>query len=139
MMISMPSEKKVSAIKHNSNKPKIHGKSEKSLVRAIGFVGVIGGGTEGVVDVKNGKIVRLRPLHYDWRYTQAELNPWKFQRNGKTLKPLMKSLPSAFSLAYKKRVYSPNRILYPLKRIDWDPNGERNPQNRGKSKYVRIS
>jgi len=35
--------------------------------------------------------------------------------------------------------YSPNRILYPLKRVDWDPNGERNPQNRGKSKYVRIS
>ena len=26
-----------------------------------------------------------------------------------------------------------------LKREDWDPNGERNPQNRGKSKYVRIS
>ena len=29
--------------------------------------------------------------------------------------------------------------MYPLKRVDWDPNGERNPQNRGKSKYVRIS
>ena len=42
-------------------------------------------------------------------------------------------------MAYKKRIYSPNRILYPLKRVDWDPNGERNPQNRGKSKYVRIS
>ena len=26
-----------------------------------------------------------------------------------------------------------------MKRVDWDPNGERNPQNRGKSKYVRIS
>ncbi len=44
-----------------------------------------------------------------------------------------------FSLAYKKRTYSPNRIKYPLKRVDWDPNGERNPQNRGKSKYKRIS
>ena len=41
--------------------------------------------------------------------------------------------------AYKKRTYSPNRVKYPLKRVDWDPNGERNPQNRGKSKYVRIS
>jgi hypothetical protein len=48
-------------------------------------------------------------------------------------------LPGPFSLAYKKRVYSPNRIKYPLKRVDWDPNGERNPQNRGKSKYERIS
>ena len=44
-----------------------------------------------------------------------------------------------YQIAYKKRVYSPNRILYPLKRVDWDPKGERNPQNRGKSKYVRIS
>jgi trimethylamine-N-oxide reductase (cytochrome c) len=51
----------------------------------------------------------------------------------------MKALPGTYSLAYKKRVYSPNRILYPLKRVDWDPGGERNPQNRGKSKYVRIS
>ncbi len=50
-----------------------------------------------------------------------------------------KSLPSPFSLAYKKRVYSPNRIKYPLIRVDWDPNGERNPQNRGKSKFRRTS
>ena len=46
---------------------------------------------------------------------------------------------SPFSLAYKKRAQSPNRIKYPLKRVDWDPGGERNPQNRGKSKYRRIS
>ena len=26
-----------------------------------------------------------------------------------------------------------------MKRVDFDPNGERNPQNRGKSGYVRIS
>ena len=112
---------------------------EKTYVRALGFVGVIGGGAEGVCDVKNGKLVRIRPLHYDWQYTREEMNPWKFQRNGRTLEPLMKSLPPPFALAYKKRVYSPNRILYPLKRVDWDPHGERNPQNRGKSKYERIS
>ncbi|MBA7704791.1 Pyrogallol hydroxytransferase large subunit [subsurface metagenome] len=51
----------------------------------------------------------------------------------------MKSLIAPFGLGYKKRVYSPNRIMYPLKRVDWNPNGERNPQNRGKSGYVRIS
>ena len=33
----------------------------------------------------------------------------------------MKALPGSFSLAYKKRTYSPNRIKYPLKRVDWDP------------------
>ncbi len=26
-----------------------------------------------------------------------------------------------------------------MKRVDWDPNGERNTQNRGKSKFERIS
>ena len=26
-----------------------------------------------------------------------------------------------------------------MKRVDFDPNGKRNPQNRGKSGYVRIS
>src|ERR1035437_7252592 len=51
----------------------------------------------------------------------------------------MKSLPGTFSLAYKKRVYSPNRMKYPLIRVDWDPEGERHPENRGKSKFKRIS
>ena len=68
-----------------------------------------------------------------------DLNLWKIQKNGRTLELPMKSTPPAYHLAYKKRVYSPNRIKYPLKRVDWDPKGERNPQNRGRSKYRRIS
>jgi len=51
----------------------------------------------------------------------------------------MKELLPPHSIGYKKRVYSPNRVLHPLKRADWDPNGKRNTDNRGKSKYVRIS
>ena len=39
----------------------------------------------------------------------------------------------------KSIVYSPDRLLYPMKRVDFDPNGARNPENRGKSGYVRIS
>lgn len=31
------------------------------------------------------------------------------------------------------------RILYPMKRVDWDPKGERNQKNRGKSEFERIS
>jgi trimethylamine-N-oxide reductase (cytochrome c) len=92
-----------------------------------------------VVDVKNGKIVRIRPLHYDWQYDRKEFNPWKIEALGQVFEPDMKVLIPPFYLAYKKRVYSPNRILYPLKRVDWDPNGERNVENRGKSGYVRIS
>jgi anaerobic selenocysteine-containing dehydrogenase len=113
--------------------------TERTVLRTIGLSGTVNGGAEGAVDVKDGKILRIRPLHYDWKYNRKALNPWKFQRNGKTLEPNWKSLPAPYSLAYKKRVYSPNRIRYPLKRVDWDPNGERNPQNRGRSKYQRIS
>ena len=38
----------------------------------------------------------------------------------------------------RSTIYSPDRLLYPMKRVDFDPKGERNPQNRGKSGYVRI-
>ena len=91
------------------------------------------------VDVKDGKIVRIRPLHYDWRYDPEEFRPWTFEARGKTFTPPLKALVPPHGTAYKKRIYSPNRILYPLKRVDWDPEGERNTQNRGTSKYVRIS
>ncbi len=83
------------------------------------------------VDVKDNKIVRIRPLHYDWKYKPEEFNPWKFEARGKTFIPPLKAMVPPHGTAYKKRIYSPNRILYPLKRVDWDPNGERNPQNRG--------
>jgi len=90
------------------------------------------------VDVKNGKIVRTRPTHYDWKY--PELQPLTITgRDGKTMVWPLKSAPSPYNLAYRKRTDSPNRILYPLQRVDWDPNGERNPQNRSVSKYKRIS
>ncbi len=112
---------------------------DKTVLRSLGLGGYFGGGAEGMVDVKDGKIVRVRPMQYGWRYKKEEVRQWSMQRNGKSIEPSWKSLPGPFSLAYKKRVYSPNRIKYPLKRVDWDPNGERNPQNRGKSKYKRIS
>jgi anaerobic selenocysteine-containing dehydrogenase len=114
-------------------------RGDKTVLRSLGLGGMHGGGGEAAVDVKDGRVLRIRPLHYDWKYSREELNPWKFERNGKTLTPNFKSLPSPFSLAYKKRTYSPNRIKYPLKRVDWDPQGARNPQNRGISKFRRIS
>ncbi|MBN1191458.1 MAG: molybdopterin-dependent oxidoreductase [Dehalococcoidales bacterium] len=111
---------------------------EKTTIKALGFLGV-GGGAPCMVDYRDGKVIRIRPLHYDWKYDRKELNPWKFDVRGKVLEPSFKSCPSPFSLAYKKRAFSPNRIKYPLKRVDWDPEGERNTHNRGKSKFRRIS
>lgn len=51
----------------------------------------------------------------------------------------MKTPTPNFPLTYKRRTYSANRIPFPMKRVDWDPDGNRNTQNRGISKYVRIS
>ena len=112
---------------------------EKSYVIGLGFCGGGAGSNTSIADVKNGKLLRIRPLHFDWKYDKKNFNAWKWEIKGKTFEPRMRSLIPPYSLAYKKRVYSPNRILYPLKRVDWDPNGERNPQNRGVSKYERIS
>jgi molybdopterin guanine dinucleotide-containing S/N-oxide reductase-like protein len=111
----------------------------KPYIKALGFCAHSMDANSSVIDVKNGKIVRIRPLHFDWQYDPDGFNPWKIEARGKTFEPTLKSLIPSFSLGYKKRVYSPNRILHPLKRVDWDPNGERNAQNRGISKYVRIS
>ncbi|MBN1905993.1 MAG: molybdopterin-dependent oxidoreductase [Deltaproteobacteria bacterium] len=113
--------------------------ADKTVYKALGLSGGIFGAAPCAIDVKNDRIVRIRPLHFDAKYDPKTFNPWKITKNGKTLEPMYKALPSPFSLAYKKRVYSPNRIKYPLKRVDWNPDGERNTQNRGKSKFVRIS
>lgn len=114
--------------------------SEVSVIRGTSFMGFAKDTAPARVDVKNGRIVRIRPLHYDDEgYGPDYLKPWKIEVRGKVLEPPMKSLVCTLGLGYKKRIYSPNRVKYPLIRVDWDPDGERNPQNRGKSKYRRIS
>jgi len=132
----MPAESKPRQRKPKQGNPKTNMVADKSLPISLGFGP---NANSSVVDVKNGRIIRVRPLHFDWKYDEKSFNPWKMEAHGKSFEPGMKALPGTYSLAYKKRVYSPNRVLYPLKRADWDPDGERNPQNRGKSKYVRIS
>ncbi len=114
-------------------------RGDKTVLRSLSLGGFYGGGAEGMVDVKDGKILRVRPFRFDWKYDRESLRTWQFQKDGKTFTPRWKALPGPFSLGYKKRVYSPNRIKYPLIRVDWDPEGERNPENRGNSKYRRAS
>ena len=45
----------------------------------------------------------------------------------------------ALSLIHILHNNTEGRILYPMKRSDWDPKGERHPENRGKSAFERIS
>ena len=113
--------------------------SDKTVYKTTGWCGFGSGSNTAAVDVKDGRIARIRPLHLDDKYTEEELNPWKLEVRGHTLTSGTVTTLPPFAIGYKKRVYSKNRVPYPLKRVDWDPNGERNPQNRGISGYERIS
>ncbi|MBN1191049.1 MAG: molybdopterin-dependent oxidoreductase [Dehalococcoidales bacterium] len=88
-----------------------------------------------MVYVREGKIVRIRPLILD----DADAPSWKIEARGRTFSPPRKVCLAAYSLTEHARVYSEDRIKYPMIRTDFDPKGERNPQNRGKSGYRRIS
>jgi len=112
---------------------------ERIFIKGLGFCGNGIDGNLTEVHVKDGKVVRITPLRYDRKYKLEEFRPWKLEARGQTYEPPIKTLPPPLALGYKKRVYSSNRLLYPLKRVDFNPNGERNIQNRGKSGYVRIS
>jgi anaerobic selenocysteine-containing dehydrogenase len=87
------------------------------------------------VDVKHGKIIRITPMTFG----DDDADPWTIEAHGRSFTPPKKTTVSPHTLAWKSLIYSPDRILYPLKRVDFDPNGERNPQNRGISGYERIS
>jgi len=118
---------------------KTESEKETTVVKGLSFICTASDGNTAEVDIKDGKIIRIKPLHYTRNYKPEQFNPWKIEARGKVFEPSMKSLIPPYSLGYKNRVYSPNRILYPMKRVDWDPGGERNTENRGKSGYVRIS
>lgn len=87
------------------------------------------------VFVRDGRIVRTTPIDL----TDDDGESWSIQARGREFRPLRQSTVNVHALATKSVVYSDRRQLYPMKRVDFDPHGERNPQNRGKSGYVRIS
>ena len=113
-------------------------KADKSTLKGLSLFGHQGGPVS-VIDSADGKITRIRPLDFNSIPSFKDITPWKIEARGKTFSPPDHTVYSFIWQSYKKRVYSKNRVCYPLKRVDWDPNGERNPQNRGKSPYVRIS
>jgi len=85
--------------------------------------------------VRDGRILRITPIDFD----ESDALGWTISAHGRSFTPPRKTTMSSHSLAWKSLVYSPDRILHPMKRVDFDPDGERNPQNRGTSGYERIS
>ena len=87
------------------------------------------------VYVKDGRIVRMTPIDFD----DTDPQPWTISARGMKFTPPRKTTLAPHGQNAKSIVYSPDRLLHPMKRVDFDPDGARNPQNRGKSGYVRIS
>ncbi len=87
------------------------------------------------VDVKDDKIIRVMPM--DLSSDDAE--SWTIEARGRKFSPPRRTTVTSYTQGFKSMIYSDKRILYPMKRVDFDPNGERNPQNRGISGYERIS
>jgi len=87
------------------------------------------------VFVKDGKIIRITPIDFD----EEDSSSWTIEARGKTFTPPRRTTLSPHGAAAKSIIYSRKRLLYPLKRVDFDPNGERNVANRGVSGYERIS
>lgn len=87
------------------------------------------------VYVKEGRIIRITPIDL----SDDDGESWVIRARGREFRPPRKATVSPHALNFKSMVYSPKRLLYPLKRVDFDAKGERNPQNRGSSGYVRIS
>jgi len=87
------------------------------------------------VYVKEGKIIRITPIEFE----ENDGSSWTIHARGKSFTPPRKGTVSPYVFALKSLIYSKDRLLYPMKRVDFDPNGERNCQNRGISGYERIS
>ena len=87
------------------------------------------------VYVRDGKIIRIRPLVLD----DGDAASWTIDAGNREFSPLRKACVAPFTMAEKARIYSDARIKYPLQRVDFDPDGDRHPETRGRSKYKRIS
>ncbi len=86
------------------------------------------------VYVEDGVIKRMRPIIFD----EDDAPSWTIEARGRKFTPPRKTTLQSYEVPERTRVYT-NRIKYPLKRKNFDPNGERHPELRGKDEYERIS
>jgi molybdopterin guanine dinucleotide-containing S/N-oxide reductase-like protein len=89
------------------------------------------------VEVKNGEILRVRPLPLPEEEIQRA--QWKIEVGNRTFKPPAKVSVAPYSLSSRRKIYNPMRLKYPMKRKGFKPGGRSSPANRGKGEFVRIS
>lgn len=100
---------------------------EKELVTCT-FGGAIN------VHVKNGRVVQIDPLKIP-----EDVSHYRIEARGKVFEPPRRCLPDMQAHGYRRWVYDPSRIRYPLKRVGWEPGARGRYDNRGLAEYVRIS
>ena len=105
-------------------------KGEKTVVKGLSGCGVTEDADTAAVDIKDGKIIRIRPLHFDWQYDRK---PWKMEVRGSVFEASNKSLIPPWSLGYKNRVNSPNRVFYPLSGLTGTPMEKETLRTVGKA------
>ena len=86
------------------------------------------------VYVRDGRVVRIRSLVA----AEADFRPWTIAANGRRFSPPKRFNISPYVYSERQRLYSDDRIKYPMRRVDFDAGGARNPETRGKAGYERI-
>jgi hypothetical protein len=79
---------------------------EKTCIKSTGIIGFGECSSIAAVDVKDGKILRIRsfPIPPNTHLKNSGYGRWK--RGEKVFEPPLKSMPVPMGHAYKKRVYS---------------------------------
>jgi len=107
--------------------------SKEKVLTSI--VGDWSGGVPAFIHVKNGRIIRIRPMVFQ----EDEAKPWSIKVGDRIFTPLKRTSLAPFDLAQRRRVYNPKRVKYPLKRVGFEPGGKSSTENRGKGEFARIS
>ncbi|MEM2455240.1 MAG: molybdopterin-dependent oxidoreductase [Candidatus Bathyarchaeia archaeon] len=94
-----------------------------------------GGGCVLKLRIKNGKIICVEP---DDCYNKNIAREDEVLKDIDFVKQRLQQRPCEVAYAWPEIIYHPQRILYPLKRVDWSHENP-SPQNRGKSGFIRIS
>jgi trimethylamine-N-oxide reductase (cytochrome c) len=87
------------------------------------------------VHVRGGKIAWVEPL----QYSESEAKPWTMTAGGKSFTPPRRIAPNQIAMASRRKVYAPDRLRYPMKRVGFEPGGKSDVSNRGKGEFVRIT
>ena len=75
------------------------------------------------VYVEDGVIKRMRPIIFD----EDDAASWTIEARGRTFTPPRKTTLQSYEVPERTRVYT-NRIQYPLRRKNFDPDGRASPR-----------